>query len=154
MIKVRPIQPKDYRQAGQMICETTRHAFKGLYPKKLIKEFCKNNSYRKFKKKAEAVDFLVAVDQDTQKIVGTIALNENELQVFFVHPDYQGRKVGRQLYNALERIAKARNLKKIILEGSPNGQPIYEHFGFKKIKFVEKEYKGMTYIDALMEKEI
>jgi len=52
----------------------------------------------------------------------------------------------------LEETALARGVTNLFVISSPIGELIYEHFGFQKIKLVEKERAGQKYVDTLMEK--
>lgn len=150
MINIRKIQPADYKKAGSMIRKTITVSFKDLYSNILIKEFCKKYEPDNFRKKADEIEMFVAVDRED--VVGIIGIKENQLRTFYVHPSHQGKGIGSKLYKKFEETAVERNIKKIALEGSPLGQPIYEHFGFVKIKSIKKERVGQKYVDAVMEK--
>jgi GNAT superfamily N-acetyltransferase len=152
MINVRKIKPKDYKQTGEMVKATIAVSFKDLYPEILIKEFCKKYDYDNFKVKADDIDMFIAAENDN--IVGVIGIKENQLRTFYVHPEQQGKGIGSKLYKKFEETTIERGIKKIVLEGSPLGQPIYEHFGFIKIKSIEKERVGQKYVDAVMEKHL
>jgi len=135
-----------------MIKTTITVSFKKLYPELLIKEFCKKYDYDNFKTKANDVEMYIATENDN--VVGVIGIKDKQLRTFYVHPSQQGKGIGSKLYKKFEEIAIERGIKKIVLEGSPLGQPIYEHFGFIKIKSIEKERVGQKYIDAVMEKQL
>lgn len=93
---------------------------------------------------------LIATENDT--IVGIIGLQENRVRTFYVHPEFQGKGIGSKLYKKLEETALTLGVTKLFVISSPMGESIYEHFGFKKIRPVEKERGGEKYIDTLMEK--
>ncbi len=86
--------------------------------------------------------------------IGIIGRKENQLRSFFVLPEWQGKGVGRKLFDAFEKAVRNDGFHKIILESSPLGQPIYEHFGFEKIGSRVKERIGIKYTDAIMGKEL
>jgi len=152
MIQIRNIQPADFFETGEMIKMTLRRSFKDLYPGELIDAFCKKYDLENFKEKVKEIDYFIA--EDDKKIIGIIGLKDNELRTFFVHSGYQGKSVGTKLYNHLEKEAKSRGIGKLILEGSPKGQPVYQHFGFKKVKSIIKERDGIKFEDAVMEKAL
>jgi len=154
MIEIRTTQQSDYEKAGRMVQETLRLSFKDLYSQELIEAFCKKYELENFIKKAEQIDYFVAEDSINKEIVGIIGLKDNEVRTFFVHPHYQGQSIGTKLYNRLEHEAKRRGIAKLILEGSPLGRPVYEHFGFTKIKTITKEREGIEFEDSVMEKEL
>jgi GNAT superfamily N-acetyltransferase len=150
MVKVRRIKPTDYKKAGDMIKTTIAVSFKKIYSDKLINEFCKKYELDNFKKKAKEVEMFIATEQG--EIIGIIGIKGNQLRTFYVHPDHQGIGIGSKLYKKFEETATERGIKKITLEGGPLGQPIYEHFGFTRIKSIKKERAGQKYTDVVMEK--
>ena len=48
-----------------------------------------------------------------------------------VHPDYQGRGIGRQVMTRL--VTLSRGHKKIILYAAPGKEPFYRKLGFKRM---------------------
>ena len=152
MTNVRKIKPGDYKETGDMIKTTIAVSFRKLYPEILLKEFCNKYDLDKFSKKAADIEMFVATEKD--EIIGVIGLKDNQLRTFYVHPNQQGKGVGSKLYKKFEELAVKRSIKKITLEGSPLGQPIYEHFGFVKVKTIKKKRVGQKYIDAVMEKHL
>lgn len=153
-IVIRDIEVEDYSEVSQLIQKTHKISFGKIYPKTLVEDLCKKYELSELAKKAAEINYWVAEDKDLVKILGIIGLKDNELRTFFVDPDFQGKNIGKSLYNHLEQIARNKGIKKITLVGSPLGQPIYKKLGFVKIKDIYKERVGMPYIDALMEKVI
>lgn len=153
-IKIIPISSEWYSQASQMIQRTMRISQKSIYKPELLEKCCHNFDLEKFSVKAKEVEFFIALDTAAEKVVGIIGLKQNQLKTFFVDPDYQSKGIGRLLYNQLEQVARARNIKKLILFGSPLGEPVYRKFGFKKIKTVIDNLDGIEFEDAYMEKEL
>ena len=152
MVRIRKIQPSDYVKAGNLIKKTIKHAWSDLRPKGLLDEFCKKYTLSKFKERAKEIEMFVAVEDD--KILGIIGMKNNELRTYFVDPKYQGKGVGRKLFDFLEKKMKEKGYKEIVLEGSPTGELVYKSFGFKKIKTLHKERKGFKFTDALMKKKL
>jgi N-acetylglutamate synthase-like GNAT family acetyltransferase len=132
-IHIKSLTPELYSQTIEMIQRTIRISQSSVYPPELIENFCKKYDIDKFKIKAQEIEYIIAEDTRMKKVVGIVGLKENELRTFFVDPDYQGKGIGRSLYNKLENIAKSRKINKIFLYGSPLGEPTYLKFGFKKI---------------------
>jgi GNAT superfamily N-acetyltransferase len=153
-VQIRKIAAVDYLQAIDVIKRSNIHSLGKIYPKKLIDEFCKKYDLEKFKKRAQEIQYFVAEDVDTHRILGIIGLKDNELRTFFVDPKHQGKGIGRKLYNRLEKEAREEGIKELILEGSPLGEPIYKHLGFKKMRTIYKERINIKYTDAYMKKVI
>jgi predicted amidohydrolase/ribosomal protein S18 acetylase RimI-like enzyme len=61
----------------------------------------------------------------------------------FVHPDYQGMRLGRRLYDARKEICENLNLKGILVGGRIPGYAKYAH-----------EYKPQQYVQMVKNKEI
>jgi len=157
MIEVRRIKEADYKEVGDMIKLVIQTSFKSVYPQALRDAFCEKYDLDKFKLKVKGIQYFVAVqsaENGKEKIVGIIGKKENQLRTFFVHPNFQGQSIGSKLYARLEKEMKMDGIEKIVLEGSPLGEPVYKHFGFSKIKEITKERDGIPFVDAVMEKEL
>jgi GNAT superfamily N-acetyltransferase len=151
-IIVRNIKVSDYPQVSKLIIKTHKISFGEIYPEQLVNAFCEKYSVEKLAEKAKEIEYWVAEDRDSKEVRGIIGLKDNELRTFFVDPDYQGKGIGKKLYVNLEQIAKDREIQKIVLVGSPLGQPVYKKFGFIKTGELHKEKVGISYTDAVMEK--
>jgi GNAT superfamily N-acetyltransferase len=151
---IREVASEDYQQIIDVIKRSNRESLGKIYPPKLIEEFCSKYDLEKFKERAREIKYFIAEERATGKIAGIIGLKGNSLRTFFVDPVYQSRGIGRMLYDKLESVAGKLGLKYLILEGSPLGQPVYEKFGFKKIKTIDKERVGIHYQDAFMRKDL
>lgn len=154
MVAVRPLQTSDIPQTIVIIVRALRESFQPIYPPALIEDFCTKYTPEKFAERMKTIDYFVAEDTGTEKILGVIGLKEDHPRTFFVDPSAQGKGIGRKLYDYLETQAKRRGIMRLFLEGSPLGEPIYTHFGFKKIKTLNKERLGTPYTDAYMEKDL
>src|SRR6476620_5308878 len=94
--------------------------------------------------------FLVAYLNDKPIGCGAIRLNEPglaEIKRMYVDPAVRGRRVGRQIVDALEAQARQLGVKRIVLETGPR-QPdaiaMYEHAGFHEIPLYG-EYIGSLF---------
>lgn len=65
------------------------------------------------------------------KVVGFIALIENEVGGIFVHPDYQRKGIGRSLMDYASNIRKPLVLN--VFEDNSIGRDFYDKYGFVKI---------------------
>lgn len=151
-IVIRDIKVEDYSKVSQLIQKTHRISFGKIYPKILVENLCKKYEPSKLAQKAKEIDYWIAEDKDLGKILGIIGLKDNELRTFFVDPNFQGKGVGKSLYDHLEQVVRNKGIRKITLVGSPLGQPVYKKLGFVKLKDIHKERVGIPYTDAVMEK--
>lgn len=102
--------------------------------------------------------FLVAYLAGTPVGCGAIRLNEPgvaEIKRMYVDPAVRGRRVGRQIVDALESHARQLGAKRIVLETGPR-QPdaiaVYQHAGFVEIPLYG-EYIGSQF-SVCMAKEL
>ncbi len=104
------------------------------------------------KEKLKAKDAMQFMAKDGEVFVGYIFGSENDswpgyyyLNDLFVHPDYQGRKVGTSLVNELAQAVKGQGFKGLVVqtdfENIP-AQEFYEALGFTKI---DDQSSGTTY---------
>ncbi|QFS98812.1 Amino-acid acetyltransferase [Labrenzia sp. THAF191b] len=86
----------------------------------------------------EEHDFWLAQDARGEP-VGCIRLSmeddgeTGELETCFVDPAWQGRRVGRALFDALHERAQSLGLVRIGLDADPFAEPFYARMGFKTI---------------------
>lgn len=150
-ITLYPLHDADIEAVTKVIVRSILISQKDVYPEQLLAIFVQKYTPEKFRKKAQEIEYFIAKIDDA-RIVGVIGLKENEVRTFFVDPDYQGKGVGRALYTELEKRAKTRGVKKLVVDASPLGEPIYAKFGFRKQGTKTKAYNGVSFIDAYMEK--
>jgi len=153
-IILRPIELEDYKEVISVIKKSNSVSFEKIYSKELIEQFNKKYDLENFKIKVKEIEYFIAEETTMHKILGIIGLKNNELRTFFVDPQYQNQKVGRKLFDYLENEAIKRGIKEIVTQASLVGEPIYEHFGFKKIKTTNKERNGIKYINVYMVKNL
>ena len=150
MIEIRKIEMDDYEKVIEMIKTTIMISFHDLYPELLKAAICEKYDLESFVVSAKEIEMWIAKEND--KIVGIIGLQENRVRTFYVHPEKQGKGIGKNLYKKLEETALTRGFTNLFVISSPIGESIYERFGFEKIRPVEKERAGLKYVDTLMEK--
>jgi GNAT superfamily N-acetyltransferase len=73
---------------------------------------------------------LVAVQQG--RIIGTAAIEGQQVATFFVHPEVQRQGVGTALLGALERLAHRKGLPRLVVEASLTGTSFYEARGYHR----------------------
>lgn len=74
---------------------------------------------------------LVLIAEEDGEPVGFAAMRDNAIiENVHVHPDMAFMGVGRQLLDALERLAMARGSKKLSVAATDNALPFFERLGF------------------------
>jgi len=90
-------------------------------------------------------DFKIAVDEETDEVVGTIGIRFlkegiGQLIRFSVRPAFEGKGIGSQLYDELMSYAKANSYREIYLTTGASlthakARGMYEKRGFKRLSF-------------------
>ena len=98
--------------------------------------------------------FLVAEDE-TGKLIGFGSICwDGYLDVLYVHPDFQRRRVAKKLYKALEKEAKKKAFDRLFSDASQWAKPFFEAMGFMEIAENEVERKGVKMTNFRMEKHL
>ncbi|MGY2050865.1 GNAT family N-acetyltransferase [Methylobacterium sp. JK268] len=67
-------------------------------------------------------------------VVGTASLEGGLVQTVFVHPDHQGRGVGRRLMAAIERAARDDGVTTLTVPASVTAEPFYAALGYRAVR--------------------
>ncbi len=148
LLLVRKFQKGDALQVSSLIHRSQRVTLSKCYSKRVTKEFCKINSPKDILRKAEDRQLFVA--EEKKRILGVIGIKENELKTFFVDPKHQGRGVGRNLYERFKKEALKNGHKQVFLHATFYAVPIYQKFGFTRIRRIKREINGIPFYDVLM----
>ena len=85
------------------------------------------------------------------RIVGTAALEGEQLRTFFVHPDFQRQESGARLLGKLENAAVGLGLRRIIAEVSLTGIPFYERHGYSRTgKMIDGNAGNQIEVEKIM----
>lgn len=66
------------------------------------------------------------------RVVGTIAIERDELLTFFVDPDYQGLGIGAKLLRGIEAFAVSNGINQLEVNSSLTAADFYERRGYKR----------------------
>jgi N-acetylglutamate synthase-like GNAT family acetyltransferase len=150
-VVIRKFRAADVIKASNAVKAAQRITLKDYYPKKVIEAYCEKNNPKNFLERAKNRQFYVA--EVGKKIVGVIALASNELKTFYVHPKYQGKGVGRLLYERIKREAVKKGYRGVIVLSSVYAEPIYKSLGFTKVKRKYESVCGSRFAVILMQNE-
>ena len=85
----------------------------------------------------------LAIDADTDSVVGMLAIGGTELAQLYIHVDYQGQGIGTRLLNIAKTVSPD-TIQLYTFEVNTKAQAFYERHGFKIIgRGVEAE-SGMA----------
>ena len=132
---VRRLKEQDAPAVSELIITTIRISNVRDYPADLMEELIKTQTPEHVLERASWTHFYVA--EEAGRIVGCGAIgpywgkeDESSLFSIFVHPDYQGKGIGRAIVEALEQDEFALRAKRIEIPASITGLPFYRKMGY------------------------
>lgn len=93
--------------------------------------------------------FLLA--EEDGALLGFASLEEDYLDLLYVHPRHAHRGVGTVLCDALERQCTGR---RITVHASLTARPFFAHRGYRTVEPHQVERRGVVLTNYLMEKEL
>ncbi|OZM58395.1 hypothetical protein CIB95_02160 [Lottiidibacillus patelloidae] len=79
---------------------------------------------------------------------------DSEIDLFYVHKDFQRKGIGSALLNQLEIGAKADGIKEIFTEASITAKPFFESRGYEVLKKQTKHFNGADFVNYMMKKTL
>ena len=132
---IRRLKEEDAKAVSELIITTIRISNVRDYPAELMEELVKTQTPEHVLQRASWTHFYVAEEAD--RIVGCGAIgpywgkeDESSLFTIFVHPDYQGKGIGRMIVGALEQDEFALRARRIEIPASITWLPFYRKMGY------------------------
>ena len=132
---IRRLKEEDAKAVSELIITTIRISNVRDYPVELMEELVKTQTPEHVLQRASWTHFYVAEEAD--RIIGCGAIgpywgkeDESSLFSIFVHPDYQGKGIGRMIVGALEQDEFALRARRIEIPASITGLPFYRKMGY------------------------
>jgi len=132
---IRRLRKQDAHAVSGLIITTIRISNVGDYPADLMEELVKTQTPEHILQRASWTHFYVA--EDAGAIIGCGAIgpywgkeDESSLFSIFVHPDHQGKGVGRAIVETLEKDEFALRAGRIEVPASITGLPFYQRMGY------------------------
>ena len=128
-------QESDAAAVSELIRTTLQISNSRDYPPEIINTLIERETPDHILQRASWTHFYVA--EDDSKIIGCGAIgpywdrqDESSLFTIFVHPDFQGKGVGKAIVETLERDEFALRAKRIEIPASITGLPFYQKMGY------------------------
>lgn len=112
---------------------TITEIYPHYYPKGTVNFFLHYHNEENILKDIEMNRVYLCLDQ-SQRVIGTVTIKENEICRLFVLPAYQGRGYGTEMLNFAEKTI-FNKYAKIVLDASFPAKKIYLKRGYKDINF-------------------
>ena len=128
IVTIRPYRPADASMISGLIRNTMSTSDGVDYLPERLRPLIEYFLPEKVDALGRERDCLVA--EDAGEIVGTGALDGDELVTFFVTPERQRTGSGSALLSAVERIASERGVERLRVEASLAGAPFYRMRGY------------------------
>ena len=132
---IRRLREQDAQAVSELIVTTIRISNVGDYPAELMEELVKTETPEHVLQRASWTHFYVAEEDGV--IIGCGAIgpywgkeDESSLFSIFVHPDQQGKGIGRAIVETLERDGFALQARRIEIPASITGLPFYRKLGY------------------------
>ncbi|MFA5953292.1 MAG: GNAT family N-acetyltransferase [Candidatus Pacearchaeota archaeon] len=100
------------------------------YSKKVINLLLEKNSLNEISKKIKE-DVIFCLFKNNL-LIGTISITSNKIHGLAIRPSHINKGYGKYLINFIEKYAKKKNIKKLIIYPSLTAQKFYEKLGYKK----------------------
>jgi putative acetyltransferase len=95
------------------------------------------------------------VAEDQERIVGFCSLEKNnEVDLLYVHKDYQGKEIASRLYAEIEKEAIKKGQTQLIADVSITARPFFEKMGFTVIEEQTVLSQGVKLTNFRMAKTI
>ena len=132
---IRRLMEQDAPAVSELIITTIRISNVGDYSTELMEELVKTQTPEHVLQRASWTHFYVA--EEAGAIIGCGAIgpywgkeDESSLFSIFVHPDHQGKGIGRAIVETLEKDEYALRARRIEIPASITGLPFYRKMGY------------------------
>ena len=132
---IRRFEEKDAGAVSGMIAETLRKTNRKDYSEEYLEDIIRHLQPDDILVRAGWQHFYVAEEDACVIGCGAIGpywgkMDESSLFTVFVHPDHQGRGIGRRIMETLERDAYFLRAKRVEIPASVTGVPFYLKMGY------------------------
>ncbi len=142
-INIRLAEEKDCKELAKVKRAAWETTYRGIYPDNILDDYNFETQEEKFRNiiKSDTLNVYVVVDQD--KIVGYMSEGvpvrpygdyEQSIGIFYLLKDYQGKGLGKELFNIAYKSIKEKGYKRFFISCNKynlNAQKFYEKMGGK-----------------------
>lgn len=152
VIKIRLFKAQDAEQIAQLFHQTVRQVNIRDYSNEQVQAWAPDDLHFRDWVSVCSNRFTYVAD-DAGTIAGFGELEPNgHIDCFYCHKNYQGRGVGRQMYQAIEAKAIELSLPRLFTEASITAKPFFQRMGFAVVRAQVVTRRGETFTNYAMEK--
>lgn len=149
---IRKANINDAKRISYLIRQNTLHVNENGYSLDKRKAWSKQNKPKAIKEQLQRRDFYCAFKQN--RLIGTVALEGNLVCGMYVSYSKRGKGLGQKLLEYIEKVARQKNLKELILTATPNGYGFYKKNGYKVYGKTVHHYEGQNFPEPKMSKTL
>ncbi len=131
---MRRFTESDLHALHRMICHAIDASYSCAYPLRAVRFFKEHHSEEKISGRCAAGEILILASEQDGSILATGALVDAQIIGVFVHPDHQRQGHGKAIMAELEKMARAKALRRITLSISLPSRKFYEHCGYEVLE--------------------
>jgi ribosomal protein S18 acetylase RimI-like enzyme len=153
-IKIRRARPADALKIRNLHKKSVEALCKTHYTKAQIRAWVGNRAVIKYKKSITEAETYIAVTPNGN-IVGFIELIKNLVRALYIHPVFAGKGIGQQLMAHVEKSAREKKMRTLVLRASLNAQSFYRKQGWKKVRPFKHTFpNGQVLRSTVMKKRL
>jgi len=153
-VNIRPYRENDAREIAELFRDTVHSVNSRDYTREQLAVWAPQEiDYEHWKRRLDEKRPVVA--EISEKIVGFAELDpDGHIDCFYVHKDYQRRKIGQRMLDGITRNAKGIGIRRLYSEVSITAVPFFEKNGFRMVKENTVLRNGIPLRNYVMEKHL
>ncbi len=152
--EIRLAEPEDYEEMGEVFRRSIRDIASKDYDSQQIAAWSAHADDKPLwaERMCERMNFLAV---DGGRILGFVQYElPDHVDMTYVHPDYQRRGVATALLGELEKTARERDVKSLLVEASITARPFFERNRYKLVAPQIVRVRGQDFCKYSMRKII
>ena len=155
MLKIRPAETKDARDIASINTLGWKVGYRGLVSDKLLDMLSVTEKrIENFKKQILKCEIFLIAENGKGSIIGYLSgvkslddvPYEYEIYAFYIHPDFQRKGVGSNLFNKFKETIQGSSFCVYVLDGNMKGINFYQKMGGIRYPEFDKEQEVYHYM--------
>ncbi|MDE5861416.1 MAG: GNAT family N-acetyltransferase [Ruminococcus sp.] len=140
---MRKAEQEDLQVITDIVHRTIKNIYPKYYPQGAVEFFLEYHNENAVSQ--DIADNNVYIIEDNNEIIGTVTINDNEINRLYVLPEYQGKGYGGFLLEYAEKIV-LKNYEEIILYSSFPAKAMYLKRGYKEYRYEVLDTKNGDFL--------